>query len=573
MSDIPFPTNLLPSYQTPQAMLAAGANLANTQANTQQIQANTAYLGAQTSGANIANQGAGLKLNLLQNYYAQNQSGASPTPAQAPSGDTVGGTNFSPDQVSSGIIAKYAPIPTAPPPSAVQQDAYAKSIGAPEMAVASYKTQVERANEQRQLGANGVYQMAETVASAPPGAAFDTFNRINPQAAAALKAAHPSDDPDQLDADARSLAQHTGIAVHQYTGRDTDFQNGVLVDKKDGKPVLGSEQVLTGLDAAGKEKAFASANEPVTIGNNLPQPRWQTAGFQNAEAYVIAADRAARSSGAARGQDASAAASEGPPTPTSSAPKATSAPKQAAAPATSTAAPSDPILTKALSDPSYRFQQPYPKPTTQEQQSANVDAQKANIASAQTLKTQSDQAVAAAASAQTYLQAAKAIIDSKGAAVGAYGGLVAKASAFVGDYKGDASNYQELAKYLNNAAIAAAKGNYGSGLTEKELELQLTGASPSVDKTPGALKDLVEENLRNSKYTLDTANRVVPYLKAGNDPTNFNKWNQSTWNQSAAVNKPTQAQAASGGATEGAKSMSKSGKPIVFAGGHWQYAN
>ena len=559
MADVPFATNLLPSYQTPQAMAQAAATTANTQAN-------TGYIGAQTQGAQIANQGAALKLGLLQNYYQQNQPGTTSTPAPSQGGspsDTVGGTSFSPDQVSSGIISKYAPIPTAPPPSAVAQDAYAKSIGAPEMAVATYNAQVSKVNQQRQLGANGVYQMAQTVASAPDGAAFDTFNRINPQAAAALKAAHPSDDPSQLDADARLLAQHTGIAVHQYTGRDTDFQNGVLVDKKDGKPVLGSEQVLTGLDAAGKEKAFASANEPVTIGNSLPQPRWQQAGFPNAEAYVIAADKAARSSAANSSQPDSAAA-EGPPTPTSAAPKATAQPKPGAAPgapATGGTATTDPVLKTALSDSSYRWQQPFPKPTTQEQQSANVDAQKATVAASQTLKTQSDQAVAAAASAQTYLQAAKAIIDSKGAAVGAYGGLISKASSFLGDYKGDASNYQELAKYLNNAAIAAAKGNYGSGLTEKELELQLTGASPSVDKTPGALKDLVEANLRNSKYTLDTANRVVPYLKAGNDPTNFNKWNQSNWNQSATVNPPK--------ATSSSTAMPSGDKLNAYAAAHF----
>lgn len=537
MSDIPFPTNLLPSYQSPQAMLAAGADLANTQATTQQTRANTGLIGAQTQAADIANQGAALKLGLLQNYYAQNQPGASSTPAPSQdTGETVGGTNFSPDQVSAGIISKYAPLPTAPPASAVAQDAYADSIGAPKLAVATYKAQVEKMNQQRQLGANAVYQMAETVATAPPGAAFETFSRINPQAAEALRAAHPSDDPEQLDADARLLSQHTGIAVHQYTGRETDFQNGVLVDKKDGKPVLGSEQVLTGLDAAGKKAAFDSANEMVTVGNQLPQERWRQAGFPNAEAYVIAADKAARSS-AANQPAASATASEGPPTPTktaATAPAKTAAPKPATQANASTG---DPVLDRALSDTQYRWQQPYPKPTTQEQQAANVDAQKANVAAKQNLKSESDQATAAASQVQTYLQAARSIMDSKGATVGAYGGLVSKASAFLGDYKGGASNYQELAKYLTQAGIAAAKGG-GAGQTEKELQIQLNEASPSVDKSPRALSDLIDENLRNTQYTLDTAKRAVRYLNQGYDPTNFRKWNQQYFNQASAVNAP-----------------------------------
>ena len=40
------------------------------------------------------------------------------------------------------------------------------------MAVATYNAQVSKVNRQRQLGANGVYQMAETVASAPDGRSF-----------------------------------------------------------------------------------------------------------------------------------------------------------------------------------------------------------------------------------------------------------------------------------------------------------------------------------------------------------------------------------------------------------------
>lgn len=537
MADLPV-TPLANYGQLLSAIPLADSEIASQNSQQNLNNAQIAQVQASTQGTNIANQGATLKLGLLQNYYAQNQPGAPQNQATS-SGQSVGGTNYNQNDIQQGIQSKFAPLPTAPPPSAVQQDAYARSVGAPEMAVATYKAQVENANQQRGLGADSVYKFAQQVESSPHPMA--TFEWLDPQKAAAFKAQHPSDDPEQLDKDARLMAQQTGLSVHQYTGRGAHFENGVMVDDKDNKPVLGSQQILTGLDAKGKESAFASANEPVTIGNNLPQARYKTVvdpntgqPYVSASAYVIAADKAARSS-ATNGQDSSGA-TEGPPTPTSGPTKA--AAKQAAPISGPAATTTDPVLKTALSDTSYRWQQPFPKPTTQEQQAANVDAQKANIAAGQTLKTQSDQAVAAAASAQTYLQAAKAIIDSKGAAVGAYGGLIAKASAFVGDYKGDASNYQELSKYLNNAAIAAAKGNYGTGLTEKELELQLSGASPSVDKTPGALKELVEANLRNTKYTLDTANRVVPYLNKGNDPTNFNKWNQGTWSQSAAVNKP-----------------------------------
>lgn len=515
MSDIPFPTNLLPTYQTPQAMAASAASTANTQANTQLTQ-------AQTSGADIGNQGAALRLGLLQNYYQQNQPGAQPS-AQPPaaSGDSVGGTNFSPDQITSGIIAKYAPLPTAPPASAVAQDAYAKSIGAPELAVATYKAQVDAANQQRQLGANSTYQMAETVASAPTGAAFETFNRINPQAAAAFKAAHPSDDPAELDADARLMAQHTGIATHQYTGRDTDFQNGVLVDKKDGKPVLGSEQVLTGLDAAGKEKAFASANEPIQMGDKLPQPRWQASGFPSAEAYVIAADKNARSSAA------------NPPPTTPGNTTATVAPP-AKLPTAAAVAPADPALKAALSDHDYDLK-PLPTPKTQEDLKSNNDLRTASNAARTELLGNAQDSTNTGAQALQYLKAAQAVMDSKGAPVtGPLGALVAKMSGPFGGV--DATNYQIVAKNLGNAAIQSGKGNFGKGMTENDVSLQKDELSPSVHMTDAALKELLDTGVKNTQYTMDSAKRVGAYLATGKDPQRFAEWNDTHFSRGAAVN-------------------------------------
>lgn len=542
MSDIPFATNLLPQYQSPQAMLQSGAQLNQTNAQTGQIQANTGLLGAQTQGADIANQGANLKLGLLQNYYAQNQPGANPqAPAgQAPSGETVGGTNFSPDQVSSGIIAKYAPIPTAPPPSAVAQDAYAKSIGAPELAVASYKAQVDNVNQQKQLGANGVYQMAETVASAPAGAAFDTFNRINPQAAAALKAAHPSDDPDQLDADARLLAQHTGIAVHQYTGRDTDFQNGVLVDKKDGKPVLGSEQVLTGLEGGAKAQAFKDANELVTVhnsnGTDTQVPRFQTATdpstgkpFASAEGYYIAADKAARS--------VSANVSSGPPTPgNTSATAPPPKPVTAQSPAKPASVTTDPVLKDALSDPDYKLKTP-PVVAGRTQSPAELDQAKTTVAARTELLSNAQDATNTGGQALQYMQAARAIMDSKGAPVtGPLGGLVAKLTSPFGSV--DATNYQEVAKYLGNSAIQAGKGNFGKGMTQQDVSLQKDELSPSVHMTDDALKNLLDSGIRNTQYGMDSAKRVRAYLATGGDPQSFAEWNDKHFSRSAAVNAP-----------------------------------
>lgn len=529
MADIPFPTNLLPTYQTPQAMAASAASTANTQAGTGLLQ-------AQTAGADIGNQSAAMRLGLLQNYYQQNQPGAPSSQPPAAQADTVGGTNFGPDQITSGIISKYAPLPSAPPPSAVAQDAYAKSIGAPELAVATYKAQVDGANQQRQLGANSTYQMAETVASAPAGAAFETLSRINPQAAQAFKSAHPSDDPEQLDADARLMAQHTGIAVHQYTGRDTDFQNGVLVDKKDGKPVLGSEQVLTGLDAAGKEKAFASANEPVQMADKLPQPRWQASGFPSAEAYVIAADKNARSSAAN-------------PPPTASGNTSATAPPPAKLPSAAAVAPADPALKAALSDHDYDLK-PLPTPKTQEDLASNNAVRSASNAARSELLGNAQDSTNAGGQALQYLKAAQAVMDSKGAPVtGPLGTLVAKMSSAFGGV--DATNYQIVAKNLTNAAIQSGKGNFGKGMTEGDVSLQKDELSPSIHMTDAALKELLDTGVKNTQYTMDSAKRVGAYLASGKDPQKFAEWNDTHFSRAQAVNTPSPSGAPAAGTIRG----------------------
>jgi hypothetical protein len=548
VSDVPFPTNLLPQYQSPQEMALSAAQ-------TQNLQSTAALTDTQNQGAKIANQGAATRLGLMQNFLqGQGASGYAPVstpsaPAPADSNAPIGSTGAGATDVANQVFSEFAPIPTARPPAVTARIYQANIAGMPDVGTAigaQYDAMVSGENQRRQLGANAAYQTAEQVSSAPDGAAWDTLNRVQPQLATVLKEKYAGDTPEALDADTRAYAQHFGIAVHQFSGRDAEFQNGVLVDKKDGKPVLGGEQVLTGLDAAGKQKAFDDANTMVTVGDGLPQPKYEAAGFHSAEAYVVAADRAARSSAAAPAHAVAAPAAPG------SVPRTTQPP--ASTPATKgNPAPADPVLKSALADSSYRYQPP-PAPKNQSDLAANTDQAKANVVARNTLKTDSDDATKAAAQAQTYLQAAKSIMDSKGANVGAYGGLVAKASALLPGQSVDATNYQEVAKYLGNAALANARGIYGNRMTQSEVGLQLNELSPSVHMTDSAIANLLNTNLRASQYTIDSAKRVVPYLSAGNDATNFGKWNQQYFDQGKTVNASSPARP--GQQTSGAASIS-----------------
>ena len=165
---------------------------------------------------------------------------------------------------------------------------------------------------------------------------------------------------------------------------------------------------------------------------------------------------------------------------------------------------------------------------------AALDQQGINIKSRAALLTDSEQAVPAASSALQYLNAAKSIMDSKGATVGAYGGLLTGASKILGGGP-QSTNYQELAKYLGNAAVQSGKANFPNA-TQSEVGLQLTELSPSKEMNEDTINNLLSTNIRSAKYTISSANRAKSYLDNGNDPQNFEKWNQDYYPRDKLVN-------------------------------------
>jgi hypothetical protein len=160
---------------------------------------------------------------------------------------------------------------------------------------------------------------------------------------------------------------------------------------------------------------------------------------------------------------------------------------------------------------------------------ATNDARKALLQDSQDATTTASQSL-------TYLNAAKAIMDNKGANVGAYGGLVAQASRLLPGQSVDATNYQEVAKYLGNAALANAKAVYGQRMTQSEVGLQLNELSPSTKMTPQAITNLINANARSAQYTIDSAQRTRAYLATGGDPQQFGSWNQAYYPREKIVN-------------------------------------
>jgi hypothetical protein len=526
-------------------------------------QAQQRLLDTQTQGAQIANQKSALQLGLLKNFLQGDAANASSTGAPSSQGQpsSIGNTGVTPDVISQQAFSQYAPIPAARPPSVVQRIYNANVAGMPEVGAAigaQYDAQVAGENQRRMLGASASYQSADQVANAPEGAAWETLNRTQPDVAAKLKQQYANDTPDQLDADVRAFAQHIGAATHQYSGRDTGMENGVLVDKPSGKQVLGTDQLLTGLSAADKEKAFASANEIVTIGAGLPTARWKAEGFASPEAYVVHADRAARSTASA---------------PQQTQPTQTPSPKQQAptqSELVSSAVPKavDPQLKSALADTDYRLA-PIAKPNDQVSLENAKNQTKLNTDNSNELKKNSDEVAAASARALQNFQAAKTILDAPdGKRVTGLPGQISQELARLGLDTDTADHRVEAVKYLTNGALGGLKTTYGSKPAMFDVKVNLEQAFPDVKSQGiGAVRDLVDANIAASKYDLASSQRVLPYLKAGNDATNFNKWNEQYFQRSGAVN--TQPVLRPGQQNSGAKAMPSGDKLQTYANTHF----
>jgi hypothetical protein len=192
-------------------------------------------------------------------------------------------------------------------------------------------------------------------------------------------------------------------------------------------------------------------------------------------------------------------------------------------------------LAKALSDQTYKVRTP-PVVSGVTASPATLDQQKTTVDSRTKLLKDSEDATNAGASSLQYLQAAKSIMDSKGKPVtGIFGPIASDISRLYGGV--NATNYQEVAKYLGNAAVQSGRANFPNA-TQSEVGLQLNELSPSVKMTDSAINELLDTNLRSSKYTLDSASRVKSYLDSNGDPQNFSKWNQAYYPREKIVNAP-----------------------------------
>jgi hypothetical protein len=331
---------------------------------------------------------------------------------------------------------------------------------------------------------------------------------------------------------AQVAAQHAAL-VHQYTG--SDYTGANAVDPRTNVPAVGPAAAQ--LSPEGRSGRQIALSQPAIMDAGLPKPLGQQVGVDPNSAPPPA-------NGAAPA--------------TNAAPGVTRTPQRPPVVAPTAAAPQDPVLAKALADPNYNIP-PIPKPVDQVSLQAAKDRQKATSEQRQKLLDDSETTVQSSSAALQFAQAAKAIMDSKGAPVtGPLGPAVKAVTSLFGGV--NATNYQEVAKYLGNLSVQSGKSNFPH-TTDQNTSLQFEQLNPSTANTEDALKDLLGSNIRTNQFTLDTANRVKAYDAAGKDPQNFFKWNQKYFPRADAVNTPE--------APETGKS--RSGRDIVRVNGKWQY--
>jgi hypothetical protein len=486
--------------------LAAGLGAgAGAYVPTNQGLADTRQTEATTQGVNLANQIAQQKLNYLKAPPTTPAAATSPLPSQG---------SYAP----ADLRKQYYVPPILPDEAAAQQYAYKQAVA---------------------LGNNAPIDAVKAKIKARYDAAVasnrnDAQQNFDDAYGVATKAADP-----ELRASAASVAD----AYSQWTGDQNVSKDGVLTNSRTNKPPVGEQAQRLSPSKYSDLMNDAMTKVPVPTGRpgeTTLMPKWQVNGGNSAADYV---SRLPPTGTPGVGAQPPAAAA---PAPARAAPVQTRQPVVTRAPvaAAPPAAAANPVDAKAFSDTKYKLA-PIPTQIGTTASDAVTNQVKQTSEARAKLQADSEESSQSAGAALQFAQAAKQIMDSKGAPVtGMWGPAMKAASAAVPGGHIDATNYQIAAKNLGNLAVQMSHGNFSQS-TDKNTGLQFEQLSPSTANTPEALSHLIDSNIAINQYTLDTANRATKYLDpkafgdAPGDPQKFFRWNQEHYPRADAVNTST----------------------------------
>lgn len=494
----------------------------NNEASSPTTQANLDLLKAQTTGANLTNQGTAMSLDFRRQLAAgmTGQSDVSSNPTVPSGGQSPDDFSLNESGVRQHLFQQYSPIPDVWTPQEQQMRTQAGLSGLPgavDAVKAQHDARIQAANGLRSKAAQSEYNGLYGVVTAPEGRALDALSVVNPAAADRFQAADMSDDQ------VRQHAAHLAGLTHSVAQLPVEYRkDGVAIDKNTQQEVPGYDQAV-GLSAENRADLFKAAQNVVDVpnsdGSTSKVPQWKADGAASLESWVSHAGQIAQIHGSTP-----AATVAGVSTPR--APVARAAPT-APIPGSPAVASKDPIF----NDPDYKLATPQVKQGTSATP-AQLEEQK-GIATARTslLQDSSDNSKAAG-QALRYYGLAKDIVNSGNATNGWAADKITAVKGALSQFGinpswlGDPGKTQELVKALTNAGLQNLKTTYGAKVTQSEVFLNLQHANPNAEMQPDALKQLINDQVDNLGYDVNSARRATKYVMSGNDPRQFSTWEQ-----------------------------------------------
>jgi hypothetical protein len=492
---------------------------------------------------------------------------ASPSERLQQAEDNSGAADSSildPDKIAAGLRAKYF-VP-AVPPGAMKAigDAYAVDPSdqygmGPKSVMAKIDMWKAQRTQESQLASRDDFDALHAVTDAPDGQAMNVLERSHPETYAAIKQKFKNDPDEERDEEdqARLFAAHTAGAVHQYTGREAKPDSaGTYRDVETGIAIPGVEKV--GLSTEQYLKLAHEAIAPTQMddgnGGKVTVPAWkaaQIAGAKNINGpgdwiMVNASQRGLP--GASATLSANSAPKQEARKVAQTALDKAQAQRAAAPPPVDGTPPSasdgmgvarnaqgniDPKLTDALNDKDFDYKPsnngvPYTPQIGHSPPPSVMDDMKKQTDARNDLAKTSGQGVGSAAAALTMYKAAQDTLAKGNYDGGAWNQELAKYSKWLpaGWQNHMAGDYQEVAKYLGNAALQSGKGIFAK-MTEKESDTVMHDLNPSPGMDPNALHDMIARGAKTAQYSLESAKRVPSYLAKGKDANQFGTWNQT----------------------------------------------
>lgn len=577
MADLPV-TPLENYGQLLSAIPLADSEIASQSAQQNLNRAQAGQVQANTQGVNIANQNAALNLqlfkqalgappignpnavpggNLLGGMSGATPAGATPQPGQTPNSTPTGASsNISPDHPAdypspadllAHASAKYAP--TVQPFTPDERLQVMQGLASPNPYI-KQRTQafvdartaaVSSDNAQKNQDALQDYNTMAGVAARDDGTAFIMLQRINAGGAKAIAAQHPEDfttdsigNPVALpkgEEDARAFAASVAGNIHPFTGRGIETTPaGVVIDKVDGKPVTGVNQITNLGDKEIAEIAARGHAKVDTLINGKPAQieQWQMDGAPDYGSWLQG-----QLHQATRGVSPSALSSAQSPASSPAVPGV--APQNAlpkpGATQPSAAGSSSNALPNGLPGVDINALPKRQVVSVPRGQSASADQQaqiERDNAQTTSLLQSASEASANNAKMRSLLNSANtelAKINPRTVGPGSdiYNQYLKFKAGVTGGSPSDLVNEQELDKYLNQVGAQNVRTMLsGQKITNQEMMTFMTRGSPNTEQSVQTIKNLVNYLNADNEYDSKLQATKIAALKKGADPWSIN---------------------------------------------------